>query len=60
MTGLVLTFLPVGLGIALYTVNPEMISILWKTPTGLHLLYAAIAMLVVGGLIIRQIVNVDV
>jgi Flp pilus assembly protein TadB len=33
---------------------------LWKTPTGLHLLYAAIAMLVVGGLIIRQIVNVDV
>jgi tight adherence protein B len=60
MTGLVLTFLPVGLGVALYTVNPEMISILWKTPVGLHLLYAAIAMLVVGGLIIRQIVNMDV
>ncbi len=32
MTGWVLTFLPVGLGIALYMVNPEMISILWKTP----------------------------
>jgi len=60
MTGLVLTFLPVGLGIALYMVNPEMISILWKNPIGLKLLYSACGMLVIGGFIIRHIVNMDV
>jgi tight adherence protein B len=60
MTGLVLTFLPVGLGAALYTVNPEMISMLWKNPMGIKLLEIASVMLVVGGLIIRKIVDVDV
>jgi tight adherence protein B len=60
MTGLVLTFLPVGLGIALYMVNPEMMSILWTTPLGKKLLYGSCVMLLVGGLIIRQIVNMDV
>jgi Flp pilus assembly protein TadB len=37
-----------------------MISILWKTAIGRELLWAACGMLVVGGLIIRAIVNVDV
>jgi tight adherence protein B len=60
MTGLVLTFLPVGLGIALYMINPEMISILWKSAIGIKLLWAAGIMLVIGGLIIRHIVNMDV
>jgi len=33
---------------------------LWKTPLGIKLLWASSGMLVVGGLIIRQIVNMDV
>jgi tight adherence protein B len=60
MTGWVLTCLPIALGFALYFVNPEMMSLLWKRDIGVKLLYAASAMIVIGGLIIRKIVNMDV
>jgi tight adherence protein B len=60
MTGWVLTLLPVVLAMALYTVNPDMMSLLWKRDIGIKLLYTAGAMIVVGGLIIRKIVNMDV
>jgi tight adherence protein B len=60
MTGWVLTLLPIVLGIALYFVNPEMMSLLWKRDIGVKLLYTASGMIVVGGLIIRKIVNMDV
>ncbi|MGA2351428.1 MAG: type II secretion system F family protein [Terracidiphilus sp.] len=60
MTGWVLTLLPVFLGIALYVVNPVMMSVLWTNPLGIKLLWAASGMIVVGGLIIRKIVNMDV
>ncbi len=60
MTGWVLTLLPVVLAGALYTVNPDMMSLLWKREIGIKLLYAAGGMIVVGGLIIRKIVNMDI
>jgi tight adherence protein B len=60
MTGWVLTLLPVVLGFALYWVNPEMMSMLWKRDIGVKLLWAASIMIVIGGLIIRKIVNMDV
>jgi tight adherence protein B len=60
LTGLILTFLPVFLGIAIYFINPDMMSILWKRPVGIKLLCGSGAMTVLGGLIIRQIVNMDV
>jgi tight adherence protein B len=60
MTGWVLTLLPVILGFALYMVNPEMMSLLWKRDIGIKLLYTASAMIVVGGLIVRKIVNLDI
>jgi tight adherence protein B len=60
LTGLVLTFLPVALGFALYFINPDMMSLLWKKDIGLKMLYAASSMIVIGGLIIRKIVNMDV
>ena len=60
MTGWVLTLLPIVLGFALYCVNPEMMSLLWKRDIGIKLLYAASAMIVVGGIIIRNIVNMDI
>jgi Flp pilus assembly protein TadB len=41
-------------------VNPEMMSMLWKRDIGIKLLYAASGMIVVGGLIIRKIVNMEV
>ena len=60
MTGWVLSLLPVGLGLAMYFVNPEGMSILWTRPIGLKLLWAAVSMDVVGGLIIRRIVRIRV
>jgi tight adherence protein B len=60
LTGVVLTLLPIFLGCALYFVNPEMMSLLWTREIGVKLLYAAGAMIVIGGLIIRKIVNMDV
>lgn len=60
MTGWVLTLLPIVLAGALYMVNPEMMSLLWKRDIGIKLLYAAGAMIVIGGLIIRKIVNMDI
>src|SRR5271163_3089031 len=60
MTGWVLSFLPVALGLALYLVNPKTMSLLWTNPLGLKLIYAAASMMIIGGLIIRKIVNMEV
>jgi tight adherence protein B len=60
LTGLILTLLPVVLGCLLYMVNPKEMSLLWTRDIGLKLLYASGAMIFVGGLVIRQIVNMDV
>jgi len=60
MTGVVLSLLPPVLGFLLYTVNPDMVSLLWKRDIGRMLLWIAGGMTVVGGLIIRKIVDMDV
>jgi tight adherence protein B len=60
MTGWVLALLPVVLGIAIYFVNPEMMSVLWKRPIGIKLLCASAGLTLVGGLVIRKIVDIDV
>ena len=60
LTGWVLTLLPVALGIGLYMINPDTMSLLWKRPIGIKMLYASGALTTIGGLIIRKIVNLDV
>ena len=60
LTGWILTFLPVVLGIGLYLINPKSMSLLWTRDIGVKLLYLAASMTIAGGLIIRKIVNMDV
>jgi tight adherence protein B len=60
LTGLILSLLPVVLGIALFFVAPDMMSLLWTRAIGIKLLWASAGMTCVGGLIIRQIVNMEV
>jgi tight adherence protein B len=60
LTGMILTFMPVALGAIFYFINPEMMSLLWTRPIGIKLMWAAVGMIVLGGLIIRSIVNMDV
>ena len=60
LTGWILSFLPIVLGIALYFVNPDHMSLLWKRDIGVKLMYAAGIMTTTGALIIRKIVRMDV
>ena len=60
LTGWILTLLPVALGCAIYAINPTMMSVLWTRSIGVKLLWASAGMTVIGGLIIRKIVNMEV
>ncbi len=60
ISGMVLTMLPIVLGCALYFLNPKMISLLWTTEIGKDLMYVAGALIVLGGIVIHKIVNMDV
>jgi tight adherence protein B len=60
LSGLILSLLPVVTGMALFAVNPKMMSILWTTEVGIKMMCTASGMILVGGLIIRHLVNMDV
>jgi tight adherence protein B len=60
LTGWILSFLPVFLGVGLYMINPAGMSILWTRPIGIKLLYLSGTMTIIGALIIRKIVRMDV
>jgi tight adherence protein B len=60
LTGWILSVLPVALGVGMYLVNPEGMSVLWSRPVGLKMLYTSVAMVVVGCLLIRKIVRIRV
>jgi tight adherence protein B len=60
LTGVILALLPVVLGVAIYFVDPGMISILWHRDIGIKLLWAAAGMTLLGGFVIWKIVDIDV
>jgi tight adherence protein B len=60
LTGWILSLLPVVLGVLLYFVNPTLMSVLWTRDVGVKLLWGAAGMTVIGALIIRKIVNMEV
>jgi tight adherence protein B len=57
MTGWILCLLPVVMLIAINILNPGYSDMLFNTATGKMLCYLGIGLLVIGGLIIRQIIN---
>jgi len=60
MTGWILSLLPVILGFALYFLNPDAMSLLWKRDIGIKLLWASGIMTLIGSMIISKIVNMEV
>jgi tight adherence protein B len=60
LTGWILSFLPVVLGVLLFMVHPESIRLLWQRPMGLKMLYGASVMTLIGGLIIRKIIRIRI
>ena len=59
LTGWILSFLPLVLGIGLYLINPTNMSLLWTRAIGIKLLYTSGVMTIIGSLIIRRIVRMD-
>ena len=60
LTGWILSMLPFVLGVGLYILSPDTMSILWTRKIGQELIAASIVMTIIGGLIIRKIVNMEV
>ena len=60
MTGLILSLLPLVLGVGIYFVDPSMISILWHRDIGIKLLWGALGLTCLGGFVINKIVSIDV
>lgn len=60
ISGMIIALLPVALGVTLYYINPEYISMLIKHPLGLGMLGAAAFMQGIGILLIRKIIKIEV
>ena len=60
MTGWVLTCIPLVLGIGMYCVNPDMMSILWHRDIGIKLMWGAAGLTALGGFVINRIVDIDI
>ncbi len=60
LTGWILSLLPVIMLVLLNLVSPGYSSVLFHDPTGQKLLYTGGALILLGGLVIRKIVNVQV
>jgi tight adherence protein B len=60
LTGWILSALPLIMGVLLYFINPKLMSLLWTRTIGVKLLYTAAGMTLLGAMIIRKIVNMEV
>jgi len=60
LQGIVMTGLPVLLGVLLNFLEPEAMSKLWTTPMGYLVLTAIIVMEFLGYIMIRKITSIDV
>lgn len=60
LSGIIISLLPVGLGVFFYVVNPEYIMELFLDPRGILMLVVAAVGQFMGIIFIRKIVNIDV
>jgi tight adherence protein B len=60
LTGWILSLLPVALLALIALVTPDYSNMLFHYPTGQKLLYAGATLIVIGGLVIRKIVDIRV
>jgi tight adherence protein B len=59
MTGFILAALPPVLGMALLTLSPGSMSLLWEDPLGVKMIVTAVILQVTGTLIIKKLVNIE-
>lgn len=60
ISGVIITLLPVGIGLVIYFLNPDYISLLFNHSIGSTLLVGAVVSQIIGILLVRRIVNIEV
>lgn len=60
ISGMIIGFLPIGLALFLYFLNPDYVSTLFRSAIGTTMVVVAVAAEVVGLLIIRKIVDIKI
>ncbi len=60
ITGIVITLLPIGLGILLYMINPGFIGLLFEDACGWLMLGLAVILIVIGYVMVNKIVSIEV
>lgn len=60
ISGIIVTLLPLILGLIIYSLNPEYIELLFTNSVGSKLLAAAFVSQIIGVILIRRIVNIKV
>lgn len=60
MTGLILTFLPVAVALAIAALNPDYLKPLWTERAGKFLVALALSMQIAGGIVIRKIIRIKI
>lgn len=60
LTGLALTCIPIGVGVLMFWVNPDYVRFFFLDEVGNYMIGAAILLQIIGYLVIRQIVAIDV
>jgi tight adherence protein B len=59
LSGLIIGMLPIALAVALMAINPDYMGLLFEDPRGIYLLVAAGLMMVIGFIMIRKIIKID-
>jgi tight adherence protein B len=60
ISGYVISFLPVGLGLVLFAMNPNYMGAMFKEPCGWAMIAVGVVLITVGFIAIRKIVNIEV
>ena len=60
VSAIVLLFLPFGVGLAMFFLNPDYVSLLWSSALGYAAVGAALFSMTVGGLWMRKIVDIEI
>jgi tight adherence protein B len=58
ITGMVLTAMPIFIGLVMFWVNPAQMALLFQNPTGRNLVVAALFCLVIAHFVIRKLVDI--
>jgi tight adherence protein B len=60
MTGIALTCIPIGVAVIMFYVNPDYVRFFFKDEVGHYMMGAAIALQLIGYLVIQKIVSIEV